>query len=182
MRMAGWSPIDQEWSERRLQTGQCYLMDNSSQQQSSYLGGHRSLKVPAAGGQGWCWIGPVGGWMYWAGPCARCGQLATQHLPLPHSPIGCRSLPDLGTPRVPQRGFVGSAQLGQKALVVVSQRAVGLHVGDGPLLRLPSQSGHQEGHSLGFTREAGSLKDHEPVHLHQEPRQLAGVSRKRFRQ
>lgn len=120
--------------------------------------------------------------MHWAGPCARCGQLATQHLPLPHSPIGCRSLPDLGTPRVPQRGFVGSAQLGQKALVVVSQRAVRLHVGDGPLLGLPSQSGHQEGHSLGFTWEAGSLKDHEPVHLHQEPRQLARVSRERFRQ
>lgn len=76
--------------------------------------------------------------MHRTGPRARGGQLAAQHLPLPHRPIGGCSLPDLGTPRVPQWRLVGSPQLCQESLVVVSQGAVRLHVGDRPLLRLPS--------------------------------------------
>lgn len=76
--------------------------------------------------------------MHWTGPWAGGRQLAAQHLPLSHSPIGGGSLPDLGAPRMSQRGLVGSTQLCQEALVVVSQGAIRLHVGDGPLLCFPS--------------------------------------------
>lgn len=34
---------------------------------TDYQGGGKSLKVPATRGQGWCGIGPVGGWMHRAG-------------------------------------------------------------------------------------------------------------------
>ena len=53
-----------------------------------------------------------------------------------------------------------------------------MHVGDRPLLRLPGEPGHEERHSFGLPGEAGGLEDHESVHLHQEARQLAGVSGK----
>lgn len=132
-------------------------------------GGGRFSKVPGSGGQGGRWTSPAGGWVHRAGPRTRGGQLAAQHLPLPHSPIGGRSLPDLGAPRVPERRLVGSPQLCQEPLIVVSQGAVRLHVGDRPLLCLPSQPGHEERHSLGLPRKAGGLEDHKPVHLHQEP-------------
>ena len=141
-------------------------------------GGGRFLKVPSSGGQGRGWTGPVGGWVHRAGYRARGGQLAAERLPFPHGSIRGRSLSDLGAPGVPQRRLVGSPQLGQESLIVVSQGAVGLHVGDRPLLRLPGQPGHEERHSLGLSGEARGLEDHESVHLHQEPRQLARVSGK----
>lgn len=133
------------------------------------------LKISCSGRQGWRWTSPVGSWMHWARPRARSGQLTAEHLPLSHGPVRGRSLPDLGAPRMPERRLVGSPQLCQEPLIVVAQGAVRLHVRDSPLLRLPSQSRHKEGHALGLTREAGGLEDHESVHLHQEPRQLAWV-------
>lgn len=60
MRMAGWPPTDGERHERCLQTEQCYSIDNSSQQQSSYLGGHRFPK-----GSGCGWARPVPDWSRW---------------------------------------------------------------------------------------------------------------------
>lgn len=83
---------------------------------------------------------------------------------------------------MPEGRLIGSAQLCQEALIVVSQGAVRLHVGDRPLLCLPGQSGHEEGHALSLSGEARGLKDHEPVHLHQEASQLARVSREGLRQ
>lgn len=129
----------------------------------------RSLEVPCPGGQGRSWTSPAGGWMHRAGPRARGGQLAAQHLPLTHSAVGGRSLPDLRAPRVPERRLIGSPQLCQEPLIVVSQGAVRLHVGDRPLLCLPGQPRHKECHPLRLPRKAGGLEDHEPVHLHQEP-------------
>lgn len=140
-------------------------------------GGGRILKVPCSRGQSRSWTSPTGGWMHGARPCSGGSQLATEHLPLAHSPVRGRSLPDLRAPCVPEWRLVGSPQLCQESLIVVSQGAVRLHVGDRPLLCLPSEPGHQERHSLSLTGEAGGLEDHEPVHLHQEPCQLAGVSR-----
>lgn len=142
------------------------------------LGSDRFLKVPCSGGQSRGWTSPIGGWMHGARPCARGSQLAAEHLALPHGSIGGGSLPDLGAPCMPEWRLVGSPQLCQESLIVVAQGAVRLHVGNGPLLCLPRQPGHKERHSFGLTWEAGGLEDHEPVHLHQEPCQLPGVSRK----
>ena len=47
-------------------------------------------------------------------------QLAAEGLPFPHGSIGGRSFSDLRAPGVPQRRLVGSPQLGQESLIVVS--------------------------------------------------------------